>query len=127
MPDYKEHALHRFWSSFGLKAYDENTVPDKAMAENGGKYLTYGVETSTFEDPVPLHASLWYRDTFWTDITAKANEISAAIGLGGKLVPFGDGYLWICRGVPFAQRMEDEDDQVRRIYLNIMVEFLSVN
>ena len=127
MPDYKEHALHRFWSSFGLKAWDETTVPDDAMTRGNGAYITYGVSTSSFEDPVPLHASIWYRQTDWTDITAKCNEISNFIGYGGKLVPFDGGYLWICRGVPFAQRMQDEDDQVRRIYLNIMVEFLSVN
>lgn len=126
MPVYKEHALHSFWSSFGLKAYDESTVPDNAMEQNNGAYITYGVSTSTFEDPVPLHASIWYRDTSWSDITAKADEISKGIGYGGKLVPFDGGYLWIVRGVPFAQRMEDDDDQVRRIYLNIMVEFLSV-
>ena len=129
MPDSKEYALHRFWSSFGLTAYDETTVGDRrdVMAETGGRYITYGVSTSTFEDPVPLHASLWYRDMFWTDITAKTNEISAYIGYGGRLVPYDGGYLWICRGVPFAQRMEDEDDQVRRMYLNIMIEYLAVN
>lgn len=127
MPDYKEHALHRFWSSFGLKAFDETTVPDNALIDNGGAIITYGVSTSTFEDPVPLHASIWYRDKDWTEITAKCNEISAAIGYGGKRVPFDSGYLWICRGVPFAQRMADDNDQVRRIYLNIMIEFHSVN
>ena len=127
MQDSKEYALHRFWSSFGLKAYDENTVPDKAMDENNGRYITYSVYTSTFEDPVPLYASLWYRDTSWEEITEKVNVISNYIGYGGRIISYDGGKMWILRGVPFSQRMPDEDDQIRRIYINIMVEFLSVD
>lgn len=117
--------LHSFWSSFGLKAYDENTVPDNAMAANSGKYITYSVSMAYFDEPVLLSASLWYKSTSWAEITQKSAEIGDAIGLGGKTIPFDGGYLWIKRGVPFAQRMADEDDTIRRIYLNIEVEYFT--
>lgn len=123
----KEQALHKFWSGFGLTAYDENTVPDNALTVNGGKYLTYNVATASLDEPTPLYANLWYKSSSWAEITVKANEMSEAIGRGGAIVPFDGGYIWICRGTPFSQRMPDEDDTIRRIYINVMAEFLSAD
>lgn len=125
-PD-KEQALHQFWSSFGWTARDENTVPDDAMRLYGGKYITYAVSTAAIGEPVPLSADLWCKDTSWTEITAKAEEIAQAITIGGKVIPFDGGYLWICRGVPFSQRMPDDNDTIRRIYINLMAEYLSAD
>lgn len=123
----KEQALHSFWSSFGLSAFDENTVPDNAMSIGKGAYLTYNVATASFDDRIPLYANLWYKSTSWAQITQKANQISEAIGMGGKLIPFDGGYIWICRGTPFSQRMADDQSTIRRIYINIMAEFISVD
>ena len=89
-------------------------------------YITYEVQTANLGDPVALTASLWYRSTSWAEITQKAEEIAQAIGYGGKVIPVEGGYLWIKLGSPFAQRMPvDEDDSMRRIYLNISVDFLT--
>lgn len=123
----KEQALHQFWSSFGLTAYDENTVPDDALTINNGKYLTYNVATASLDEPTPLYANLWYKSSSWAEITAKANEIAVAIGRGGAIVPFDGGKIWICRGTPFSQRMPDDDDTIRRIYINVMAEYLSAD
>lgn len=123
----KGQALHQFWSGFGWAARDENTVPDDAMTRYDGHYITYTVATSSLDEPVPLYASLWCKDTSWATITTKAEEISKALGIGGKLVRFDGGYLWLCRGVPFTQRMPDEDDTIRRIYINVMAEYLSAD
>lgn len=121
----REQALHQFWSSFGLKAYDENTVPDNAMTDNDNKYLTYNIAISNFDEPIAASASLWYKSTSWAGITAKSEEINTALSRGGKVIPFSNGYLWIKRGIPFAQRMGDEDDTVRRIYLNVELEYIT--
>lgn len=126
LPD-KEQALHQFWSSFTWTARDENTVPDDAMTRYSGHYITYSVATSALDEPIPISGSLWCKDTSWATITAKANEISEYIGIGGKLIPYNGGYLWICRGIPFSQRMADDDDTIRRIYINLMAEYLSAN
>ena len=116
-------ALHQFWSSFDLKAYDENTVPDDAL--NDKKYLTYSVVVANFDEPVLASASLWYKDTSWAAITAKSEQINAALGRGGKVIKFDHGYLWVKRGTPFMQRMGDEDDTIRRIYLNVELEYIT--
>ena len=119
----KEQALHEFWASFLLPAYDENTVPLSAEMP----YITYEVATSEIDYTVSLNASLWYRSTSWSSATEKANEISAGIGQGGALIPYNNGALWISRGTPFAQRMADDDDSIRRIVLNIDAEYISAD
>ena len=122
----KEAALHEFWSGFGWAAKDENTVPDDAMDRFGGHYITYNVATAALGEPVPLAADLWAKDTSWTAITQKAEQIAHTLPEGDSyLVPFSGGYLRACRGSPFTQRMGDSNDTIRRIHINIMVEFLS--
>lgn len=124
----KEQALHQFWSGFGWDARDENTVPDDAMSRFGGRYITYNVATAALGEPVPLTADLWAKDTSWEAITQKAEEISRAITVGGKTTTYNGGYLWVCRGSPFSQRMmSDTNDTVRRIRINIMAEYLSAD
>ena len=121
----RDQAIHNFWSGFGIKAYDENTVPDKAFEKNNDHYLTYAVINAGFNMPVLASASLWYRDTSWASISAKAQQIGNFLGEGGTIVPYDDGALWIKRGSPFAQRMGDEDDTVRRIYINVEFDYFS--
>lgn len=121
----KVQGLHSFWSSFNLLAIDESSAYDERM-DLPDAYITYEVQTSNLGDPVALTASLWYRSTSWAGISQKAEEIAQAIGYGGKVIPVEGGYLWIKLGSPFAQRMAvDEDDSMRRIYLNISVDFLT--
>lgn len=117
----KEEAYHSFLSSFGVKAYDENTVPDDAQLPR----ITYSVSVAEFGDPVSMSISVWDRSTKWTTVTEMADAIYDAIGLGGRILSFDDGYIWVKRGQPFAQRMADEDDSIRRIYINVEVEYLT--
>lgn len=121
----KAQAIHEFWSSFSLKAIDEMSAYDTRM-ELPDKYITYEVQTANIGEPVALTASLWYRSTSWADISQKADEIAAYIGYGGRVIPVDGGYLWIKLGSPFAQRMAvDHDSSIRRIYINITVDFLT--
>ncbi len=120
----KAQALHDFWSSFQLKAIDEQSAYDERM-DLPDKYITYEVQTGNLGDPVELTASLWYRTTSWAEITQKADEIAAYIGWGGRVIPIQGGYLWVKLGAPFAQRMAVEQDSIRRIVLNISVDYLS--
>lgn len=117
----KEQAIHDFWSGFGLTAYDSNTVPDGAQTP----YITYDVSIDNIGNPVLLTGSIWYRSTSWEAITKKKDEIAEAIGYGHKIIKVDGGYIYITRGSPFAQRMSNEDDSIRRIYINLMAEFLT--
>lgn len=117
----KAQALHSFWSSFGIPAYDTSTVPDEAELP----YITYDVAMDHIDRQVQLTASIWYRSTSWTAISQKADLIAEAIGDGGKLLKVDGGYIYIFQGSPFAQRMADEDEAIRRIYLMVTAEFLT--
>ena len=120
----KAAAIYQFWNSFGLTAYEENSVPDDAAFP----YITYQLVTDSFYREIPLTASLWYRSESWTTINAKTEEISQKISRGGKIIPCDDGAIWLKRGQPFAQNMGDEsDDLIKRKYLNITAEFLTAD
>lgn len=116
-------ALNTFWNGFGWKAYEENTVPDNLFATSD-HYITYSSADAGFDEPVMLTGSLWQRSTSWSDTVLKAQQIMNYIGMGGVIISTDEGAIWIKRGRPFAQRMSDEDPAVRRIYINIEVEFI---
>ena len=121
----KEQAIQQFWSGFGLRAYDEMTVPtgDDAPAL---PYITYELITDNIDHPVQMTGSIWYRSTSWTEITAKKDLIAKDIGYGHKIIKIVGGYLYLTRGTPFAQRMgDDTDDMIRRIVININCEYLT--
>ena len=120
----KAAAIYQFWSSFGLTAYEENTVPTDAAFP----YITYQLVTESFDREIPLTASLWYRSESWTGINAKTEEISQTISRGGKIIPCDGGVIWLKRGQPFAQSMGDEsDDLIKRKYLNITAEYMTAD
>lgn len=120
----KFQALQTFWESFGIPAYDENTLPtgDDAPAF---PYITYDAVVSNLGYPVAMSASIWDYSTSWSRVTTKMTEIQSAIGRGGKILPIDDGAIWITAGTPFAQRMSDSNDMIRRIFINISAEYLT--
>lgn len=118
----KAAAIYRFWSGFGLTAYEENTVPGDALFP----YITYQLVTDSFGQEVAAAASLWYRSESWTAINAKTEEISEFIGRGGKIINCDKGRIWVKRGQPFAQNMRDDTDTlIKRKYLNLSIEYFT--
>lgn len=121
----KSQAVFNFWSGFGLPVYDESTVPT-GSERPPMPYLTYTTVTSRLDNVVLMYANLWYHSTSWAEISKKAEQIAKAIGPGGMAIPLDNGYVYICQGTPFAQRMADPNDSdIRRIYINIQAEYLT--
>lgn len=119
-PD-KWQALQAFWGSFGIPAYEQASVPKGVQLP----YISYNGEVGAINEPLPLSASIWCRDTSWEWISKKADEIAQFIGYGYHITTVEGGYLWISRGTPFAQRMSDEDTTIKRIYINVVGEYLT--
>lgn len=120
----KAQALHSFWNSFGIPAFDSSTVPEE-ISERGTFYITYDVATDSLDRAVVLTASIWdVNSTSWERITLKAEEISDAL-IQVKSIPLDTGFLYITRGQPFAQRVNDEVATTRRMYINLMAEYLT--
>ena len=119
----KAAAIQEFFSSFGLVAFEENTVPTGDDAPDF-PYLTYSLTTDSLGAQVPLTCSLWYRDESWVRANAKAEEIGQHIGRGGVFIDIDGGAIWIMRGSPFAQSMGDDSDMmVKRKYINLTAEY----
>lgn len=118
----KAQAIDSFWNSFGIPAYEVTTVDEEAV---GDFYITYEVVTDSLDHSVPMSASIWQKhSTSWEAVSLKADQISNAL-VQVKSIPLDTGFLYITRGQPFAQRVADEDETVRRIYINVMAEFLA--
>ena len=125
----KAQALHRFWSSFGLPAIDEQTeldVETMKQIDLDYPFLTYESAGGELGEPSALGADLYYRSTSWTGVKAKAEEIAQSIGPGGVKIPYDGGQIWVTRGTPPYRSMSAENGfSIRRIHININAEFLS--
>lgn len=118
----KSQAINAFWNSFGIPAYDENSVPDGATFP----YITYAEATDSLDNVVYLTASIWDKSTSWQNVTLKSEEVARKLGeYGFYRMKLDNGYVWLVKGSPFAQRMGDTDDRIKRIFLNVQAEFLT--
>lgn len=128
----KQQAYYSLWSRFGLLAFEENSVPSqdelKKIADKSklpsDRYITYQVILDDLDAPVYPTASLWYRSTSWNDIDYKLTEIAAEIE-DMQPIPLDEGYMYVTKGSPFAQRMAEEDRTFKRYVINLGVEFLT--
>lgn len=127
----KAQALYKFFSSFSLLTFEENSVPSGDNAPSF-PYATYSLILGSLGTDIPLTLNLWYRDkqlySSIPDIVGKVDEISKKIGRSGIRLPCDDGIIWLKRGTPFAQIMGDpEDELIKRAYINITAEFLTAD
>jgi len=120
----KSAALHQFFSSFGIDAYEAASVLD----ENGGPdvkfpYLTYEMTLGAFEDTTFPTVNLWYRSEKNTEINAKAQEILDACHNGAPVRFDGGGAIVYCGG---WQALGDEADRsIKRRYSNFTIHWVS--
>jgi len=120
-----EAAVYTFLSSFGIPAYAASSVPDQATFP----YLTYDLVLGEWGQPeVNMPVNVWYRTDSEALPNAKVREISQAIGMGGVTLPCDGGMLWVKKGSPWAQAVtvEGEDEKVKRRYVNINIEYLTI-
>lgn len=119
----KGEALYGFFSGFGIPAYEVNRVPVEAEFP----YLTYDAKTAAFgEPPVSLTVNLWFHTEDNTVPDAKADEIGQRLGRGGAIIRCADGAVWLRRGEPFYQALNDPtDSRINRRFINITAEFIT--
>lgn len=118
----KQQGYYSFIASFGLMAYEEHSVPDDAELP----YMTYEKVSSAFGEPVNPTASIWTRSNSWAEADGILSSIEQRLGNGGVIIPVDEGKIFITKGVPFAQAMDDETDKlIKRYYLNFNVEFFT--
>ena len=118
----KAEAMQAFWQSFGMPAYSVETVPQNAKMP----YITYELATDSFDTEVLMTASIWFHSYSWEGITTAADMISEQIAkMRPPTIEIDGGRLYITKSQPFAQRLADDDDAIRRILLSINVEYMT--
>lgn len=119
----KAAAFQSWLEGFSLPVYSAQSVPTDAKLP----YITYTFSTGMFyEEPQNIVVNVWYgNNATEADANAKAEEIGRALGLGGVRVSCTGGAMWLMRGEPFSQTITTDSD-IHRRYINITVEFLTV-
>ena len=120
----KEQALHQFFNQFDITGYRNTSVPDDVIFP----FLTYDTPISNFdEDPVSITLNLYFYTESEADPDAKAEQIRQAIGMGGVLLNYDGGSIWLKRGVPWCQSLVDEtNSNIKRRYINITAEYFTL-
>lgn len=114
-------ALYTFFSSFGIPAYVEYTEPDNAPAP----YITYELVDPDWLGQAPIHARIWYRDTSFTAIAGKVDEIKAALGPGVSIkTESGAVYLWPDDNFAQFQPMEG-DPTLKCAFLSLIIQAIT--
>ena len=108
-------ALKTFFSSFGLPAYAEGSVPDDVTTP----YITFSLSVPEWNTKSSMYAQVWDRTTSNAGIIRKADDIVAAVGQGHRIPLDGDGYLVIWPESPLVQLMTDGD--FRSAYINLAI------
>ena len=130
----KQQAYNAFWSGFGVLAWEENSMPDdkeiQSLIEAGYAsskypYIAYQVITDDLGHPVYPTASIYDKSSSWERIDKLANTISEAIQ-NMNTIKLDNGRMFITKGSPFAQhQLENEALNIRRVILNLGVEFFT--
>lgn len=120
----KAAALQAWFSKF-LPSYPVSNVPDDVVFP----WLTYELTTGAWDSgDISLTVNLWFYTESEAIPNAKAQEFSDAIGMGGIMIPCDGGAIWIKRGSPWCQNIRDDTDHnIKRRYLNITIEYLTLN
>ena len=120
-----EAAVYQFLGSFGIPAYAATSTPSNAEFP----YITYDLVLGEWmQAEVNMPVNVWYRTESEAQPNAKVREISQALGTSGKLIPCDGGVIWVKKGSPWAQavRVEGEDEKVKRRYINLNLEYLTL-
>lgn len=120
----KDQALQAWFEQF-MAAYPATSVPSDAVFP----WLTYEYADSSWEEgEVGLTVNLWFYTESEAVPNEKARELSRAIGPGGVTIPCDSGLIWLKRGSPWCQSLREETDpRIRRRYINITAEYLTVD
>ena len=119
----KNKALFAWFNEF-MPFYRNTAVPEDASLPYG----TYDYVTGSWDaGQIALTINLWFRTESEAIPDEKAQELSDKIGYGGVTIPCDGGYIWLKRGSPWCQSLSDDtDNTIKRRYINITAEYLTL-
>ena len=110
-------ALNGFFSSFGMPAWPEGSVPEAAKLP----YITYTLTEPEWDESAMLQVRVWTRSDSFGPVNAATAAMLARVGRG-VLIPAGSGRICIRPGSPLAQHMPmPGDPELKVAYLNFQL------
>lgn len=117
----KYQALYEFYNSFGIPAYEENSVPENAELP----YITYEIMTADLDmDNVAISCQIYFKSNSLMKVNAITEKLYNALS-GGKKLKCDAGYIVLYRGRPFAQNRPSGDKTVKAKYINISADYIT--
>jgi hypothetical protein len=122
----KDRALFEWFQQFGMPFY-----PVTALPPAKGITFPYGTYEPVFGyngDITYPTVNIYYLTESEVIPNKKAAEIGEVIGKGGTIVKCDEGLMWIKRGSPFVQGINDPDNSnIKRRLISIAIEFLTID
>lgn len=125
----KMQALYSFFSSFGIPAYEENSIYAADVAPLL-PYITYGVATASFPaSNIPIPATIWYNSTSWKDVEETANAVNSALSNGGYNIACDGGYIHLKRENDREADMQGDPSSkfTKKAILHIIADFNTID
>lgn len=121
----KGAAIYNFFNSI-MTAYSSSEIPENVSMP----FLTYELSDGQYGDgDCNITVNMWFHTDSEAVPNAKVLELSRAIGLGGVILPYDNGAVWLKRGNPWCQSLSGQDNEdskdIKRRYINISAEYLS--
>lgn len=120
----KDAALYYWFQQFSIPFYPTTELPEKPAFPYG----TYEPIFGYFGDEVYPTVNIYALTDSERVVNEYAEEIGNVIGRGGCTVKCDEGAMWIKRGSPFNQGINDPDNaNIKRRLLSIAIEFLTTD
>ena len=122
----KDRALFEWFQQFSMPFYPVTALPP--AEDITFPYGTYEPVFGYNGDITHPTVNIYYLTESEVTPNNKAAEIGEVIGMGGTLVKCDEGLMWIKRGSPFVQGINDPDNSnIKRRLISIAIEFLTTN
>lgn len=116
----KSKALNAFFNRFGT-AYPSTAVPMDVEFP----YITYENNIGNVGETRSCNMTLWYHTDSEAIPNNKADEIADVIGLGGLILSVDNGAIWVKRGTPWCQSINDANDSsIKGRLLTLELEYM---
>jgi len=117
----KPQAIYNFFNSFGVDAYPLTAVPD----DQAFPFIAYEGNIGNTGDQISIAVQLWMHTDSEASLNNKVEQISTSIGMGGKVIHYDGGSMWIKRGNPWSIPITHQTDNTTKgRSLNIEIEFM---
>lgn len=117
-----KQAAFQKWAGEFMKAYPTTAVPTSAKFP----YLTYELSVGAWDEGEQLcQMNVYMQTESEAEINRVIDEIAQSVGLGGFSLKCDSGLIWIKRGSPFCNPIDDEPGIKRRL-VNLSVEFMTL-